>query len=170
MIADTMKILVAILLSLLVATALSAAARRGPSTPEERTRAIELVRLLESEPWSDEAPAARDWLKKFIIEIPDLTVKHCLSLLGSKAEREGIPESLLFQSTFSNLAFLLENPGQSAGSTATFLAGIEGALRSYRASTEHASLEPVLRFEYLEGLRQGGDLEPYIRGKARHCR
>jgi hypothetical protein len=170
MISLIMKLTTMILLGLFFVSPLLAASRRGPSTPEEMARAVELVQLLESEPWTDEATDARAWLKKFIVEIPDLTIKHCVNLFGSKQEREGIPESLLFQPTFSSLAFRLENPREGAGSTATFLAGLEGALRSYDAFEKHGSLEPVKRFEYLRELRENGQLESYVRGKGRNCR
>lgn len=142
---------------------------RGPSTPEERQKAVEQVKVLETAPWSDEAKEARAWLTAFLNEVPDITVKKCLSLLGSAAERQGIPADLQMQHMFSSAAYLLEHPGAGAGSTEAFLAGLEGTLKSYSALRAHNSIEPQPRLEQLLQIQKEGQLEAYVRGQGRNC-
>ena len=144
-------------------------AARGPSTPEERQKAVELVEVLETSPWSEEAREARAWLMTFLNEAPDITVKRCLSLLGSPAERQGIPSDLQMQHMFSSAAYILEHPGAGAGSTETFLAGLDGTLKSYSALRAHGSIEPQARLEQLLQIQKGGGLETYVRGQGRNC-
>jgi hypothetical protein len=44
---------------------------RGPSTPEERAKVIELTRTLERDPLNENADATRQWLRQWMIEVPD---------------------------------------------------------------------------------------------------
>lgn len=55
---------------------------RGPSTPEERAKVVALTRMLELDPLAEDAPAARDWLRAWAIEVPDLRVYACPQLLS----------------------------------------------------------------------------------------
>jgi hypothetical protein len=160
--------LLLILIPLLVSGPAFSAAR-GPSTAEERQKAVELVRVLETSPWTDEAKEARVWLTTFLNEAPDITVKQCLSLLGSPAERQGIPADLSMQHMFSSAAHILEHPGAGAGSTETFLAGLEGTFKSYSALRAHNSIEPQPRLEQLLQIQKDGQLEAYVRGQGRNC-
>ena len=166
-----MKVYAALALSLALSLAVVAPclAARGPSTPEERQHAIDIVTLLETQPWTPAAQDGRKWLLDFLSAVPDITVKQCYSLLGSATERQGIPEDLLRQPMFSATGYLLQHPGAGAGSTETLLAGLSGALKSYRAWREQGSLPPVERYEQLLGLQASGQLEPYVRAQARHC-
>src|SRR5690606_19904662 len=104
------RALLSLAIALLLSTTAAHAADRGPSTPEERQRAVELVRLLETKPWTDEAAEARTWLMDFLGAIPDITVKQCFPLLGPPAARQQIPQELQLQHLFSSAAYLIENP------------------------------------------------------------
>jgi hypothetical protein len=55
---------------------------RGPSTPEERAKVVELTRLLEQNPVAENAPSTRQWLREWIIEVPDIRFTVCTDLLG----------------------------------------------------------------------------------------
>jgi hypothetical protein len=160
--------LAAVAALLLAAPALTAAPR-GPSTPEEREKAVALARLLETSPWSDEATSARQWLGTFLNEVPDITVKQCRSLFGSPVERAGVPAAIADQLMFSSTAYLVGHPGEGAGNTPTLLAGLEGALASYEAWRSHGGLDAVPRLDYLLQIRKDGGLESYVRGQARSC-
>jgi hypothetical protein len=156
------------LLLLMASPALSAS--RGPSTPEERQKAVALVKVLETAPWSDEAKEARAWLMTFLNDVPDVTVKRCLSLLGSPVERQGIPADLQNQHVFSSAAYLLEHPGTAAGNTDTLLAGVEGTLKAYAALKARGSIEPQPQLEGLLQMQRDGQLEAYVRAQGRSCR
>jgi hypothetical protein len=55
---------------------------RGPSTPEERAKVVSLTRSLERDPFGENAATARQWLREWIIEVPDIRVYACAELLG----------------------------------------------------------------------------------------
>ena len=52
------------------------------STPEERARFVALVRLLEKDPLAENANAARQQLREWVSEVPDIRFKACPDLLG----------------------------------------------------------------------------------------
>ncbi|HEV8242115.1 MAG TPA: hypothetical protein VGS57_22305 [Thermoanaerobaculia bacterium] len=161
----------AALLCLLAALAPAAhAATRGPSTKEERDKAVQLTTMLESTPWSEEAPAARQWLMSFLSEAPDLTVKRCLSLFGAPSERTGIPAEVLDQQLFSGAAHNFQHADESPGSTGTFVAGLRGALAAYSAWRAHGGLDAVPRLDALVKIDKDGQLEAYVRERGRNCR
>jgi hypothetical protein len=166
---NAVKSLFSILVLPLLLTGPARSAERGPSTPEERQKAVELVKVLETAPWSDEAKEARAWLTAFLNEAPDITVKKCLSLLGSASERQGISADLQLQHMFSGAAYILQHPGAGAGSTETFVAALEGTLKSYSALRGHNSIEAQPRLEQLLQIQKDGQLEAYVRGQGRNC-
>ena len=49
--------------------------KRGPSTPEERKRAVEMAAFLEEKPLAKEAKDYRAALLYFLAGVPDITVK-----------------------------------------------------------------------------------------------
>ena len=50
------------------------AQKRGPSTPEERKKAVEMATFLEANPLAKEAKDVRSALLFFLIEVPDIKV------------------------------------------------------------------------------------------------
>ena len=64
------RVLAAVLALCLLAPA--GARARGPSTPEERKRAVETTRRLEKEPLASSSMEARKWLFQWIVDIPDV--------------------------------------------------------------------------------------------------
>jgi hypothetical protein len=145
-------------------------AARGPSTVEERERALALVEVLETAPASPEAVEARTWLLQFILEVPDLTAKRCYSLLGTPAERSDMRPELLAQHLFSGAAYLIRNPQAGAGSTETLTAALAGTVRAYRAWKAADATVTHPRLEQLLALEAQGGLEQYARGNGRSCR
>ena len=66
-------------LTLFVFIGLSTAAqrKRGPSTPEERAKAVQFAHDLEANPLGPQAKNEREWLTLWLIEVPDITVEVC---------------------------------------------------------------------------------------------
>jgi len=158
-------------LSLLATAAVRAAAPpRGPSTPEERQKALKLVKVTETEPWSDAARDARTWLFKFLEEVPDITVKQCLALLGPPQDRAGVPEDLQKQILFSGLGYMLEHPDVPGGNTQTLVAALEGTLRAYQAGRAHGSPKVEKLDTILEIQKQEGTVLHYVQAMSRMCR
>ena len=56
--------------------------QRGPSTPEERTRAVKIAHDLENDPLAKDAKDQRAWVYQWISDIPDITVNVCSDYFG----------------------------------------------------------------------------------------
>ena len=120
-------------LVLLCAPALAGA--RGPSTPAERKKAVELTRKLEKLPLARSSNQDRAWLIEFIVEAPDFEVKSCRGPLDALAKDEENPVArvLYVQSVFGMAAFMFENPKKAEDWAAVQTAGIESTLRAYES-------------------------------------
>src|ERR1039457_5418725 len=68
------KILAVLIVLTTAASLPSAAKTRGPSTAEERARAVEYVRSLAENPLAKDSLEKRTWLTEWIVEVPDFTV------------------------------------------------------------------------------------------------
>ena len=155
--------------ALLAAPSLAAAPPRGPSTQEERDKAVATAKLLETKPWTDEATQGRTWFYQFLSEVPDVTVKQCHSLFGTQEQQRSIPKPLLDQVMYSGAAYMFTHPGAAAGDTKTLLAGLEGTLAAYSAWRAHGSFDAVPRLDELLKTQADGGLEFHVRAFARGC-
>jgi hypothetical protein len=124
---------------------------RGPSTPEERTYAIFLTRNLEKDPLSLDASAARAWLGTWWDEIPDLVVRPCNLVDAPDHAPYEYGNELYEQITYSQGAFILQNPAKTADWNAAFLAGMNGALRAYDSILKQ---KPSAKSAFLDDLLQ----------------
>jgi TPR repeat protein len=124
---------------------------RGPSMAEERTYAILLTKRLEEEPLSLDSSAARAWLNQWWYEVPDISVRPCNLVDAPNHEPYAYGKELYDQITFSEGAYILENPGKTTDWNAAFLAGVNGALRAYGSILKQ---KPDARHLFLDDLRQ----------------
>jgi hypothetical protein len=148
-----------------------AADARGPSTAEERSRAVETTRRLEKQPLSRRSDEARRWLFKWIVEIPDINVTGCSGPLDALMKDEESPYAnrLYVQSIFGMAAFLIENPKKARDWAAVQTAGIESVLRAYESIL---SADPEERFEVLDRLleaRKAGRLRKLVEEEMADC-
>lgn len=126
--------LVLVLLAVFPLLAGRAWAVRGPSTPEERAKALKLAHQLEAEPMGRKAQEARRWLALWMVEVPDLRVQFCPEALGGTlAARQRLRSEILAQMTYSSLAFVIASPGKARSAFDVHRAGTLGALRAYEA-------------------------------------
>ena len=106
--------------------------QRGLSTPEERAKVVELTRSLERDPLAANASANRDWIRQWIIEIPETKFYWCEPLLGHalgdgyRYAREVNGQAMVAAATFA-----IEHPDKARDAGAQYYAGVEGALRVY---------------------------------------
>jgi len=161
----------AITLALFLGVSGSWAADRGPSTPEERAKAIKLTRQLERDPLGGETKKSREWLTSWLVVVPGVSVTVCAPLLGPVAGgKTNRASELVAQSMYSSAAFILEHPKKAQDDLATFLAGVEGALRAYEAILKS---RPQERWPFLDDLlarRKAGTLGEYVRGAMVKCK
>jgi hypothetical protein len=159
----------ALVVAALIAAPVFAAPPRGPSTQEERDKAVAMAKLLETTPWTDEAAKGRTWFYTFLSEVPDVTVKQCHSLFGTPEQQRGIPKELVDQVMYSGAAYMFTHPGAGAGETQTLLAGLEGTLAAYSAWRAHGKYDAVPQLEELLKIQADGGLVAHVRGYARGC-
>jgi hypothetical protein len=159
------------LVSLLMLVGHDASAARGPSTQEERDKALGLVQVLETDPLGDQAKDARRWLTVWLIEVPDISVKVCPALLAPLlGEKKNHAAEILTQMMFSVAAFTIKNPTAAADDVGTYTAGVEGSLRTYEAILRTT---PKARWEALDKLlamRDQGALKGHVAAAMSQCK
>lgn len=158
-------VVLGLLVGSLLSPALCGAQKRGPSTAKERAKAVQLARKLESDPLAKDAREERNWLVKWIEEVPDISVKICPELFPPLLEspRKNYAQEILGQTTFSEAAFIIEHPENAKNDLAVYTAGVEGALKAYQALLK---AKPDGRWPFLDDLieqQKSDELKDYIR-------
>ena len=155
----------------LVCLAFSAFAQRGPSTPEERARAVEMTTFLETTPLAKEAKDYRGKLLFFLAAVPDISVKLCTDVLGESKRVKGDYDSeLVGQLAYSQAKFVIEHPDKSQDEAAVYLAGVEGVLRTWQAIK---TAKPKAKFPLMDELlqkQQAGTLPDYVKSAMSGCK
>jgi hypothetical protein len=68
-------------------TALAQQQQRGPSTAEERDRALKIASALQADPLSPDK-SDRQWFMLWLIQVPDISVAMCPSLHGDLGDQK----------------------------------------------------------------------------------
>jgi hypothetical protein len=163
---------VSIVSALLMMSAFAASAdKRGPSTPEERRRALVVIRELEAHPMSAKLAKDREWVFQWLQDIPDVKVGICTGLIGPLLEekKSDARNAITLQHLLSSAAFQMENPDERDGTT-IYVAASEGMLRAYENVLKE---EPEYKSPFLESLRakkSSGGLETYVRSGLDQCK
>ena len=157
------EVVLVIGLFLLCALQIHCAMGRGLSTPEERAKAINIARLLERDPLAKDAPANRQWLLNWMIEVPDIRFKLCVGLLDpGVGDQYRYSAEVNQQVTFSAAAFRLEHPDNLRNDTGAYLAGVEGALRVYETLVKSAPDAKLAFLDDLVAKRDRGVLADHV--------
>jgi hypothetical protein len=159
-----------ILLFGMISARAARAQERGPSTPEERARAVKVSRDLENDPLGKDATEQRDWIYKWIERIPDITVNVCDDFFDKVPNPpRGHSREIMMQMTISSAAFMIEHPDKVKDEQAIALAGLLGSLKAYQAILKQ---DPAARWPYVDKLivmREEGKLDDYIGETRRKC-
>ncbi len=158
--------LLAVLTVLMVAASIPSAAKtRGPSTAEERARALEYAQSLEQHPLGKDSLEKRMWLTEWIVQTPDLTVNVCCKQLKALESLDKINDTysyqLRMQVYYSQAAFQLQHP-EEKNTAAIQAAGLAGTLRAYRAIQQ---FDPNAKYPLLDNLlslERRGKLVKYV--------
>jgi len=157
-------VLFLIVFSSLLAPSVALAEERGPSTPEERAKVIDLTRKLESDPLNAQAYEWRDWLNHWIDEVPDVIIPICPPLLPQLLRsNRNYSHELAMQVVYSSAAFIVEHPREQVDQQAVFQAGVDGMLKAYQSLLK---AKPRARWYFLDNLiemRDKGELKEYLR-------
>ena len=157
-------------IALLCCSAAVLLAQRGPSTPEERERFVKIAHALEDSPSTADIKE-REWAFKWLIEVPDISVKICAGgatepLLKKKGK---VSSDLLVQTTLSSAAFVIEHPEKASDLPAVQLAGIEGMLKMYEAIVKEKPKEHIRGIDDLLQQRAAGKLADVATKQAAGC-
>jgi hypothetical membrane protein len=135
----------------------------GLSTPDQRAKVVALTRSLERDPLGENAPATRQWLRKWIIEVPEIRVYVCDDLLGhGLGDNYPYSTEVKLQPMFSAAAFAIEHRDKARDEHAQHYAGVEGALRTYEALLKS---KPDAKSAFLDDLlakRDHGELADHV--------
>ncbi|HYN83687.1 MAG TPA: hypothetical protein VER32_00435 [Pyrinomonadaceae bacterium] len=157
----------ALLALALSCVAAAAQEKRGPSTPEERRRAVEIATLLENDPLHKDAKKLSQALLYFLIEAPDISVPVCTAVLGDYEKIKGdYAPHITAQLTFSTAKFVIEHPEQAADKSQVYLAGVEGALRAYQNIKKAKPKTQMKPLEELLAKQQAGQLADFVKTAA----
>ena len=146
------------------------AQQRGPSTPEERTRAVKVAHELEETPLAKDAKDNRLWVFQWIVDIPDITVSGCTDYFGKvPTPPRGHSKEIVQQMIISSAAFMIEHPDKAKDEQAVATAGLLGSLKAYQSIVKE---EPDARWSFLDKvvqMRDQGKLDDYISDMRRKC-
>jgi hypothetical protein len=144
--------------------------KRGPSTAEERARAVKVAHELEVDPLAKDAKDNRDWVIQWIVDIPDITVNVCFDYFGKMPNPpRGHSKEIVRQMIISSAAFIIEHPDKAKDEQAVATAGLLGALKTYQAILKG---EPDARWPYVDKIiqmRDQGKLDDFVSDTRRKC-
>ena len=144
--------------------------QRGPSTSEERTRAVKVAHELEDEPLAKDAKDNRQWVIQWIVEIPDITVNVCFEYFGKvPTPARGHSKEIVNQMIISSAAYMIEHPDKAKDEQAVATAGLLGSLRAYQSILKS---DPDSRWPYVDKIvqmRDQGKLDDFVSDTRRKC-
>jgi hypothetical protein len=164
-----MKRVVSIAVAILVVAVSAWAQQRGPSTPEERSTAVKLARLLENDPLGPQAKEARQWFTVWLIVVPDITVSLCSDLLGPvPRSAKKYSSEITVQMAYSQAAFIIENPDKAKDPVAVYRAGLEGAMKTYESIRK---AQAKVAWPFLDELqkKENEELQAYVATAVEKC-
>jgi hypothetical protein len=143
---------------------------RGPSTPGERARAVKIAHDLELDPLAKDAKQQREWVVRWIVAIPDITVDVCFEYFGKLPDPpRGHSEEITQQMVISSAAFMIEHPDKAKDAQAVALSGLLGALKAYEAILKQDSSARWPFVDKLIHMRDQGKLDEYVSDTRRKC-
>jgi hypothetical protein len=144
--------------------------KRPPSTPEERKRFVALVHKLEKTPLDQNLNSEVTWALQWLQDIPDVNVNICFDPLGRFVNEEYRYDSRIRgQFVLGMGAFLIEHPQKTADNGATFLAGVESALRAYRSILRTKPEAKSHGLDELLSKQDDGQLTDFVHDASKGC-
>jgi hypothetical protein len=160
------QLTVFVLLALVSTSLWSQESKRGPSTSEERARAIQIAKALRKEPLAPSLTSDREWLFRWMIEVPDISVSICTGLLGELGKsKTGYPGLILISDIAGQATFIIEHPDRAKDANALHLAGVESALDTYKAIREKDPKYKAAGMDELLQKQEKGQLEETVKAR-----
>ena len=144
--------------------------QRGPSTAEERARAVKVAHELEEDPLAKDAKDNREWVIQWIVDIPDITVTECDRIFWQADHPTARTfREIVMQMDISSAAFMIEHPDKAKDEQAVATAGLLGSLKAYQSILKG---EPDARWPYMDKIiqmRDQGKLDDFVSDTRRKC-
>jgi hypothetical protein len=152
--------------ALLGAPIAAVAGDRGPSTPEERKQALTYIEDYLSDPLSAHNTDEREWVLKWVIEVPDVHVKVCMILDQLPKGNKKHGADIFSGEVLAQTAYVLEHPMNTDDLNAQLEAGVEGALRVYAAVVKANEKDRQPFLDDLMKRRDEGTLNDFVKERA----
>jgi len=144
---------------------------RGPSTAEERARAVKVAHDLENDPLAKDAKEQRAWVIQWIVDIPDITVNVCFDYFGKLPDPpRGYSTEIARQMVISSAAFMIEHPDKAKDEQAIALSGLLGSLKAYQAILKQDPDSRWVQMDKLVQMREQGKLDDFVSETRRKCK
>lgn len=168
---DLKKSILAGVAVILMGVAAATAAARGPSTKEERAKAVRIAHELEAAPLNKSFRSDREGAIKWLIEVPDVHVKLCPSVLGDFLNKKyKYSSEITVQLTLSSAAFVIEHPDQAGDPTAQYLGGVEGVLKAYESILQEKPKANSKALDELLQKQEKGELKGFVEEASKSCK
>src|SRR5262245_9704359 len=163
-------LLVVMALSLLACAQDQPEPKRGPSTPEERKRYLAIVAKFEKSPLDPGLIRDIDWARQWLEDIPDVNVTICPTPLGRLLlENYEYKSRIGVQFTLAMGAYLIEHPEKASDTVSQYMAGVQSALRMYKAILKAKPEAKSKAMEDLLDKQADGTLNDFIRQAGKLC-
>jgi hypothetical protein len=142
----------------------------GRLSPEQLASVAAAIRRLEANPLAGDGVEARRNLLMWLTNSPDVTVEVCGDVAPMAGQGTEASSSVFLQFVLSSAAFIIEHPDQAKDEVAVNLAGLQGALRTYKLLQARLGNEAKTRaMEELLERQEQGRLEAHVRAGVAKC-
>lgn len=156
--------------TLALGACLLAQAARGPTTPVEEARIVQLAAAADKDPVGVMTSPDGRWFEQWADEAPDYSFgpdKGVFWMMRSGAAKGDLKRVLRFHHNLSTAAFQVQHhigdPRKSeADMAAKTLAGVEGLLRAYETLVATHPDERTVQMEAALAARNGGTLAAFV--------
>jgi len=135
---------------------------RGPSTPAERTRVVQMALAAQQDPLAVQQLDGA-WLRAWIDEIPDFTLAaSTLEEWLTIAPKAAIREAIGFQYQASAMAFQIQHPDLAGQQPAIDLAAMDGVLRAYETLLQQDQRHRSVKLDLALAARNQNSLPAFL--------
>ena len=158
------------IMALSVFATMQGVAAEQKTSAATKARMIQLISVLESDPFLKDGTEVRDEIMSWLAEAPDVTVKVCPKVLGDIKKIKGDEGGMLVvQLMFSEAKFILEHPDKAMDQHAINVGGVEGVLRTYAAMKTAKPKLAIPEFERLIEVQAAGGLGDMVDQGLEEC-
>ena len=157
-----------LLLSIFPTASSERVSAQGTSTPEERTRWVEITHKLESNALDESVNKDGEWALKRLSDVHDVHVPLCPSLLAEfNNSKYKYSHAITRQYMLASAAFMIENPEKAGDHNALNLAAVGSVLKVYTAILQQKSDAKSKVLDDLLKKQSQGKLDDALRKQCR---